>query len=257
MPEATAAEAARSEAETTEAPLLELREVRKSYGEKVRTEVLFGIDLSVQSAEFTAIVGPSGSGKSTLLNQIGLLDRPTSGQVLVHGRDTTRLSEDELTGLRGKTLGFIFQFHHLINALSVTENLLMPLWVSDRSHRNQAEQAVEQALEQVGLSAKARARPDELSGGQQQRVAIARALIHHPDLVLADEPTGNLDSKTADGIFELMRRFNRESGTTFLIVTHDPRMAERCDRIISIEDGKISSDKRLDPSQRIEDSSSG
>jgi len=225
-------------------PLLELCGVRKSYGGKVQTEVLHGIDFSLQPGEFAAIIGASGSGKSTLLNQVGLLDRPTSGSILVHGRRTDDLSESELTSLRGRTLGFIFQFHHLVGALSVTENLLMPLWLSGQAPSPQTTNLIREALDQVGLSNKALARPDELSGGQQQRVAIARALIHRPDLVLADEPTGNLDSQTADSIFALMRDFNRSRGTTFLIVTHDPRMASRCDRIIRIEDGVIASDER-------------
>ncbi len=224
--------------ETT--PLLELRELRKSYGEKVVTEVLHGIDLQVSAGDFTAIMGPSGSGKSTLLNQIGLLDRPTSGSVLVHGKETQHLNDEELTALRGRTLGFVFQFHHLINALSVRDNLMMPLWLSDgHDPRLTAAERVQKALEQVGLADKAHAHPDELSGGQQQRIAVARALIHRPDLVLADEPTGNLDSKTADEVFELLRQFNETLGTTFLIVTHDPRMAERCDSVITIEDGVI------------------
>ncbi|OQX68430.1 MAG: ABC transporter ATP-binding protein [Sorangiineae bacterium NIC37A_2] len=230
------------EVEDTSPPLLELRDLRKSYGDKIKTEVLHGINLSFGSGEFTAIIGPSGSGKSTLLNQIGLLDRPTSGSVLVQGKKTEDLSEEELTTLRGRTLGFIFQFHHLISALTVTENVLMPLWLSGLRDREVAEKAAKEALAHVGLEEKAHVRADELSGGQQQRVAIARALIHHPAIILADEPTGNLDSKTADSVFSLMRRFNAELGTTFLIVTHDPRMAERCDRVIRIEDGVVASD---------------
>lgn len=224
--------------------LLELRDLRKSYGDKVKTEVLHGINLSVAAGEFTAIIGPSGSGKSTLLNQIGLLDRPTSGSVLVRGKKTEDLSEGELTGLRGRTLGFIFQFHHLINALTVTENVLMPLWLSGVRDPELTGPAAKEVLARVGLEEKAQVRADELSGGQQQRVAIARALIHRPALILADEPTGNLDTKTADSVFDLMRNFNVELGTTFLIVTHDPRMADRCDRIIRIEDGLVASDVR-------------
>lgn len=233
--------------EAARLPLLELRELRKSYGDKVKTEILHGIDLRVEVGEFTAIIGPSGSGKSTLLNQIGLLDRPTSGSVLVRGKKTEELPDEELTALRGRTLGFIFQFHHLINALSVTENLLMPLWLAGVHDRHAGGETAKEALARVGLSDKASVRPDELSGGQQQRVAIARALIHRPALVLADEPTGNLDSKTADSVFELMRTFNADLGITFLIVTHDPRMAARCDRIISIEDGRVASDVRTSP----------
>jgi lipoprotein-releasing system ATP-binding protein len=221
-------------------PLVELRALRKSYGHAVRTEVLHGIDLQVSAGDFTAIMGPSGSGKSTLLNQIGLLDRPTSGSVLVHGRETKDLGDAELTALRSRTLGFVFQFHHLISALSVQDNLMLPLWLSGKGNEHSKSIAnVEQTLARVGLADKADARPDQLSGGQQQRVAVARALIHRPDLVLADEPTGNLDSKTADDVFELLRHFNQSEGTTFLIVTHDARLAERCNDIVTIEDGVV------------------
>ncbi len=225
-------------------PLLVLHEVRKSYGELVETEVLHGIDLTIERGEFTALIGPSGSGKSTLLNLIGLLDRPTTGSIRIAGRDTAGLDDTELSLLRAETLGFVFQFHHLIGALSAIENLMMPLSVrSGRLREGDRERALA-ALTDVGLAARANARPSEMSGGQQQRVAIARALVHHPALVLADEPTGNLDTITANDIFALLRRFNRERSSTFLIVTHDPRMAARCDRIISLVDGLVDSDVR-------------
>jgi lipoprotein-releasing system ATP-binding protein len=222
--------------------LLELAGVRKSYGELVQTEILHGIDLSLAHGEFAALIGPSGSGKSTLLNLIGLLDRPTSGAIRIDGRDTVGLDDAELARLRGETLGFVFQFHHLIGALTAIENLLMPLSVRSGRLRDADRPRALQALAEVGLGQRANARPRELSGGQQQRVAIARALVHGPALVLADEPTGNLDTATANDIFALLRRINVERGLTFLIVTHDPRMAARCDRIITLVDGMIASD---------------
>lgn len=222
--------------------VLRLRDVRKSFGTEVVTEVLHGISFELRQGEFVALIGPSGSGKSTLLNQIGLLDRPTSGSVELAGVSTGTLSDAELTKLRCRFLGFIFQFHHLIGALSVLENLMMPLSIEAGAFKAEHREKALEALNSVGLSEKERARPDQLSGGQQQRVAIARALIHRPRLVLADEPTGNLDSKTADSIFSMLRSINKESRLTFLIVTHDPRMAERCDRVIRIEDGVIAAD---------------
>jgi len=232
--------------------LLEMRGIRKSYGERVTTEVLHGIDLTIERGEFTALIGPSGSGKSTLLNLIGLLDRPTKGTIEIDGRSTTGLDDDGLSQLRGETLGFVFQFHHLIGALSVAENLMMPLSAPSGRFRADFAQRAQTALTEVGLGDRANARPSELSGGQQQRVAIARALIHRPALVLADEPTGNLDTATANDIFALLRRFNVERQLTFLIVTHDPRMAARCDRIITLVDGVIASDERTPSSDAPE-----
>jgi lipoprotein-releasing system ATP-binding protein len=223
------------------AEILRLAGVRKSYGlgTPVETEVLHGIDLAIGAGEFAALVGPSGSGKSTLLNIIGLLERPTSGTVAIAGRDTGTLGEAGLTELRGRTIGFVFQFHHLIPAFNAAENVMMPMLV-DRGRRDapMRENALG-LLDRVGLAASAEKKPSQLSGGQQQRVAIARALSMRPPLVLADEPTGNLDTHSADGIFDLMRQFNREHGTAFLIVTHDPRLAERCDRRIELVDGQV------------------
>lgn len=222
--------------------VLRLLDVKKSFGTEVVTEVLHGISFEIEQGEFVALMGPSGSGKSTLLNQIGLLDRPTSGIVELSGQRTGDLSDSELTELRSRSLGFIFQFHHLIGALSVVENLMMPLSIQAGALRNEHRQMAIEALGSVGLAEKEHARPDQLSGGQQQRVAIARALIHRPRLVLADEPTGNLDSKTADNIFSMLRSINEQDRLTFLIVTHDSRMAARCDRVLRIEDGFISAD---------------
>ena len=225
-------------------PVLSLEGVRKSYGTKVVTEVLKGVDLRVERGEFAALVGPSGSGKSTLLNILGLLDRPTSGRVAIAGEETTTLDDAGLTRLRGKSLGFVFQFHHLLPGLTAVENVMMPMIAArGRIARSMRPRAAE-LLARVGLADRADARPSDLSGGQQQRVAIARALALDPPLVLADEPTGNLDTKTADQIFEVLREFNRTLGVAFLIVTHDPRLAARCDRTIDLVDGRIVSDAR-------------
>ncbi len=220
-------------------PVLELRGVIKEFGDAVVTRVLHGIDLRLEQGEFAALIGPSGSGKSTLLNLVGLLDRPTSGQVWVHGERTDQLDDDELTRLRARSLGFVFQFHHLVGALSAVENVMMALAADQPRLTREMRQRSVAALAEVGLADRADEDPRRLSGGQQQRVAIARALVRRPPLILADEPTGNLDTRSADDVFTLMRRFNHETGIAFLIVTHDPRIASRCDRTIELIDGRI------------------
>ncbi len=226
--------------------ILRLRDVHKSYGvgTPVETEVLHGIDLSLAPGEFAALIGPSGSGKSTLLSIVGLLERPSAGSIAIQGREINRFDEAAITALRGRTLGFVFQFHYLIPAFSALENVLMPQLI-DRGYRDRKmERRAEELLDEVGLLSAASKKPSELSGGMQQRVAVARALAMNPPMVLADEPTGNLDTHTADEIFELLRRFNREHRTAFLIVTHDPRLAARCDRRIELVDGTIVSDEK-------------
>jgi lipoprotein-releasing system ATP-binding protein len=229
-------------------PVLQLQGVTKDYGEEVVTRVLHGIDLTLQPAEFVALVGPSGSGKSTLLNVIGLLDRPGGGRVLIQGQDTSELDDDQLARLRARTLGFIFQFHHLLGAFSALENVMMPLLADQgRPTREMRERALA-LLHDVGLADRADSQPSRMSGGQQQRVAIARALVTSPALVLADEPTGNLDTGTSAQVFELLRRFNVERRTAFLIVTHDLRLAGQCDRIVEIVDGRLRRDERIPPS---------
>lgn len=221
--------------------ILKLEGVRKAYNVSLptETEVLHGIDLELDHGEFLALIGPSGSGKSTLLNIVGLLDRPTSGRLLIKGRDTALLGDDELTHLRGHTIGFVFQHHLLISAFTARENIMMPM-LADRGFPS-AEIAAraDHLLAEVGLEKFGDNLANNMSGGQQQRVAVARALAMNPDLVLADEPTGNLDTKSADAVFELMRRVNRESGTSFLLVTHNLDLARRCDRIIQVVDGRI------------------
>ncbi len=224
------------------APLLQLSGVTKSYGEAVVTEVLHGLDLVLERGELAALVGPSGSGKSTLLNLLGLLDRPTTGRIEVLGQDIAALSDEVLTRFRGQTLGFIFQFHHLLPAFTALENVCLPL-IADRGREEGWMVARgRELLDQVGLSEKANQWVGKLSGGQQQRVAVARALVMEPALVLADEPTGNLDTVTGDQVFDLLKTLNRARGIAFLVVTHDGRLAQRCDRIIELVDGRIVSD---------------
>lgn len=225
-------------------PVLELQRVQKWFGSEPTTHVLRGVDLVVGEGEMTALMGPSGSGKTTLLNIIGLLDRPSAGSVRMAGRETADLDESALTKLRGATLGFIFQFHHLLPSMTAAENVMMSLAIGSGATSARALATARDALRDVGLATKADSLVGKLSGGQQQRVAIARALVRGPALVLADEPTGNLDTETADDVFALLRRVHREHGTAFLIVTHDPRLAQRCDRIVSLRDGRVADDSQ-------------
>jgi lipoprotein-releasing system ATP-binding protein len=228
-------------------PVLLLDSVRKSYnvGTPTEIEVLHGIDLALAKGEFCALMGPSGCGKSTLLNIIGLLDRPNGGRVVINGRDTAQLDDRALTQLRGRTIGFVFQYHYLIPAFTALENVIMPMLV-DRGRPDAAmRRRAEALLESMALTAWRDNLAVNMSGGQQQRVAVARALAMNPALVLADEPTGNLDTKSAEGVFELMRKVNLEQGTTFLIVTHNQGLASRCDRIIDLVDGRVVGERRL------------
>ncbi len=223
--------------------VLRLVDIHKSYGTEIRTEVLHGINLILRRGEFAALIGPSGSGKSTLLNLIGLLDRPSGGEVLVDQQDAGKFDDKALTRLRGHSIGFVFQYHYLIPAFTALENVMMPMLV-DRGRPDPAmRERAAMLLDRVGLTPQRHNKASEISGGQQQRVAIARALAMDPILVLADEPTGNLDTHSADGVFQLMREVNIANHTTFLIVTHDPRLAARCDRIIELVDGTIVSDR--------------
>jgi lipoprotein-releasing system ATP-binding protein len=224
-------------------PLLVVEGAVKEYGGTVITRALAGVDLTLDEGEFAALIGPSGSGKSTLLNVIGLLDRPTRGRVVVGGTDTTGLDEAGLTRLRAQMLGFVFQFHHLLPMFTALENVMLPAWGDEGVPSRRMEQRAVELLQAVGLGDRMAYKASNLSGGQQQRVAIARALSRRPPLVLADEPTGNLDTESSKDVFALMRRFNRELRTTFLIVTHDPRIADQCDRVIEIVDGRIASDR--------------
>lgn len=230
----------------SEQEVLRLEGLRKSYntGKPTEVEVLHGIDFVLQRQDFAALVGASGSGKSTLLNVLGLLDSATSGKLYLLGKPTHEMDDAQRTALRSSEIGFVFQFHHLIQAFSALENVLMPLMVrGGRPAENYVRRAYE-LLEEVGLKGLEQRRPDQLSGGQQQRVAVARALIARPALLLADEPTGNLDSKSAAEVFELCRKFNRDFGCAVLLVTHDPRLSEQCDRTLTLADGNIESDVR-------------
>jgi putative ABC transport system ATP-binding protein len=213
--------------------------VTRSYkiGE-VETQALRGVDLCIENGEFTALVGPSGSGKTTLLQLIGCLDQPSSGHIFINGKDVTGLNRDQRADMRRGTLGFIFQFYALIPTLSAYENVEMPLLLTGHKADERRER-VTQLLEAVGLSDRANNRPDQMSGGQQQRVAIARALVTNPSLVLADEPTANLDTVNGEQVMEIMARLNKETGVTFVFATHDPRVIKYARRVVTLRDGLI------------------
>jgi len=234
-----------SVAETAAIETLRLEGVRKSYGigTPVEAEVLHGIDLVLKEGEFAALIGPSGSGKTTLLNLIGLLDQPTGGALFIEGQKASALGDAERTRLRGRSIGFVFQYHYLLPAFTALENVMMPILAARGHPDDEMRETAAALLDRVGLTPWRDNKANDISGGQQQRVAIARALAMRPALVLADEPSGNLDTQSADSVFDLMRSVNEASRTTFLIVTHDPRLAQRCDRIIELVDGNIVSDK--------------
>jgi len=221
--------------------VVSLRGVRKVFnaGLPSETEVLHGIDLDLARGAFCAVMGPSGSGKSTLLNIVGLLDRPSSGSLAICGEETTQLDDAALTRLRGHNIGFVFQYHHLLTAFTAQENVMMPLLGAAGFPNAAMARHAGELLDAVGLGAFRDQLAGRLSGGQQQRVAVARALAMDPAVLLADEPTGNLDSVSADAVFALLRRFNRERGTTVLFVTHNPALAERCDRTLQVVDGRV------------------
>ncbi|MDD5319953.1 MAG: ABC transporter ATP-binding protein [Methylococcales bacterium] len=225
------------------APLIELRGVHKKYqmGEE-SIHALKGIDIRIQSGEFVAVWGPSGSGKSTLCNLIGLLDTPSAGAVHLNGQDVTKLRDDRRSEVRNKAMGFIFQSFNLIPVLSALENVMLPLQIAGVSAKVARQQALER-LAEMGLERHKTHRPAKLSGGQQQRVAIARALVSAPVLVIADEPTANLDSENAVKIIDLMRDINSKKGTTFIFSTHDQRLLERVGRQVLMHDGEIAEDK--------------
>jgi ABC-type lipoprotein export system ATPase subunit len=231
--------------------VLETRGLHKTYFGKVDVPVLFGIDLRIRAEEFVAVIGQSGSGKSTLLNLLGALDTPTEGTVLVNGVDISTLDHDEMARLRNAEVGFIFQFHFLLDEFTCLENVLMPLTIRDGDVSEADRLRVIELLERVDLGTQLSKRPDEMSGGQNQRCAIVRALANEPRIVLADEPTGNLDSHSGEEVFALMRRMNRESGVAFVMITHDDRLAQAADRILLIEDGLIHEISKAEHRKRI------
>jgi lipoprotein-releasing system ATP-binding protein len=228
------------------AEVVKLSGICKAYnvGTPAESEVLHGIDLALEKGDLCALMGPSGSGKSTLLNIVGLLDRPSSGSLAINGEESSGLHDRALTHLRGHSIGFVFQYHHLIPAFTALENVMMPLLVS-RGRPDAAMRArAAELIESVGLTPWRDHLATNMSGGQQQRVAVARALAMNPALILADEPTGNLDTKSAQAVFDLLREVNR-AGTTVLIVTHNHELAAQCGRIVEIVDGRLTSDRRI------------
>jgi lipoprotein-releasing system ATP-binding protein len=224
--------------------ILRLDDIRKTYTNGVDEEVLFGVDLELRTGDFAVLVGKSGSGKTTLLNIIGLLDTPTAGRLFLDDRETSTLDEDERAQLRREYIGFIFQFHHLLPDFNVLENVLMPCRIRGKEYEEAARDRAVEMLEMVGLGEKIQTPVNELSGGQQQRVATVRAFANDPTVVLADEPTGSLDSETSRSVMDLMRDINRETGTAFLMVTHDPELTDYADRVIELQDGRIVADER-------------
>ena len=222
--------------------ILKCEGVRKVYGSKENlVTALDGIDLSVEKGEFVAIVGASGSGKSTLLHVLGSVDKPTAGQVLVDGEDISKLNPTKSAIFRRRKVGLVYQFYNLIPTLTVRKNILMPLLLDKRKMN---EEYFEQVVNQLGIADKLEAMPSQLSGGQQQRVAIARALIYRPAILLADEPTGNLDQKNSKEIIEMLKISNRNLEQTIVLITHDEKIALKADRIITVEDGRIVSDRK-------------
>lgn len=222
--------------------ILELQNITKLYGTSVKTQVLTDINISFKKGSFSSIIGQSGSGKSTLLNIMGTLDEPTSGKVFIDGTETSRLSKNALADIRNKKIGFVFQFHYLLPEFTAIENVLMPYRISKGAVDKGAVERAKELMEITGLAEVMNNNATKMSGGQQQRTAIARALLNNPDMILADEPTGNLDSNSTENIYNLLRDINEKFGTTFIIITHDRRIAEMADRIVEISDGKINVD---------------
>jgi lipoprotein-releasing system ATP-binding protein len=222
--------------------LVIIEDLKKSFQHMGRTlDVLKGIDLNIYAGQILAIVGQSGAGKSTLLHCMGTLDLPSSGRIRLGGEELTTMSGSRLAAVRNRDIGFVFQFHHLLPEFTALENIMVPGLIQGRA-RKEMERRAQALLEEVGLTSRASHRPGELSGGEQQRVAVARALALDPKLVLADEPTGNLDSATSDAIHELFFQINREHGTTIVVVTHNPAFAERMPRVVRMRDGRVEFD---------------
>lgn len=227
--------------------IIELKHIDKVYGTTVKTQVLYDVNLAFKKESFNSIIGQSGSGKSTLLNIVGTLDKPTNGEVMINGVKTADMTKNELAELRGTTIGFIFQFHYLLPEFTALENVLMPIKIAGKKVTSEVMERAHELMDFVGLSDVKNNLATDMSGGQQQRVAIARALMNNPEVILADEPTGNLDSDTTERVYELLREINKTYKTTFIIITHDRRIAEKADRIIEIKDGKVNVDLVKNP----------
>lgn len=223
--------------------IIKLTNINKSFGNVVKTQVLYDINISFEEGSFNSIIGESGSGKSTLLNLIGTLDKPSSGEVYINSSRIDTLNKNELAELRNETIGFIFQFHYLLPEFTALENVLLPYRIKNSKVSKDVMKRAEDLLDLVGLTEVKNNLSVNMSGGQQQRTAIARALMNNPKIILADEPTGNLDSETSETIYNLMRDINKKFNTTFIIITHDDRIAKKTDRIIEIRDGRIIEDK--------------
>lgn len=222
--------------------IIEVKEITKVYGKTIKTVALHPLTLAFERGSFNAIIGESGSGKSTLLNIVGTLDTPTEGEVMIDSVSTAKMNRKALDNLRNKTLGFVFQFHYLLPEYTALENVLMPYYINRGFRDKHGVDKGRKILKVVGLEKIEKNLAVNMSGGQQQRTAIARALMNDPKVILADEPTGNLDSKTTESIYELFRKINKELQTTFIIITHDRRVAEKADRIIEISDGRVTLD---------------
>lgn len=223
--------------------IIELKKVNKIYGKAVQTQVLYDIDVAFEKQSFNAIIGASGSGKSTVLNIMGALDQPTSGEVYINAQRTDLMNKNHLAELRNQTIGFVFQFHYLLPEFTALENVLMPYLIGKGRPSKEAAQRAGELMEMAGLSGVKNNLAGNMSGGQQQRTAIARALMNQPKIILADEPTGNLDSESSENIYSIFRDINSEFKTTFIIITHDQRIAKKADRIVEVKDGRITSDK--------------
>ncbi len=222
--------------------VIKLKGIEKVYGKVIKNKVLHGIDLNIEKGSFNSIIGASGSGKSTLLNIIGTLDQPTTGTISINNRMTEKMNKKELAEVRNEEIGFIFQFHYLLPEFTAIENVLMPYQIQYGFIDREAKDRAEMLLDLVGLSEVKDNLATNMSGGQQQRTAIARALMNNPSIILADEPTGNLDSESTELVYNLLRKINKEFDTTFVIITHDQRVAEKADRIIEIKDGRVNMD---------------
>lgn len=231
--------------------MIETKDLVKIYGKEVKNEVLHGLNLEIKKGEFSSIIGPSGSGKSTLLNLLGALDKPTKGEIYLANSQINMLDDDELADFRNKNIGFVFQFHHLLPEFTSIENVMMPNWIGNNNSKKDKTRASE-LLDLVGLKEFENKLITKLSGGQKQRVALARALMNKPKIILADEPTGNLDTETSTKIYDLLRDINKELDTTFIIVTHDRHIASKTDRVIELVDGRIDKDYENSPEHEFD-----